>query len=141
MGVFTALAPFYAKPDKCAIIARRETLYIENLNFQHSVAITSDIHNYLILRLMMARDDSRLIALGKRLTSYKMLLLEISLPSREDRHAHIKELAELPGLSEDDDFTEQLCFERGENVSLRDNFVLLAAFTKEKKRVVYRVEI
>lgn len=90
---------------------------------------------------MIASDDSRLIALGKRLTSYKMLLLEMSLPSREDRRTHIKELAELPGLSEDDDFTERLCFEQGENVSLRGNFVLLAAFTKEKKRVVYRVEI
>lgn len=140
-GVFTALAPFNTMPDKCAIVTRCETLYIQSLAAGSSIPITANIRNYSILRIMMACDDKHLFAVGKIRTKYKMLLLEITLPSHRERQISIKERAVLSGLSEDDDFAERLTFEREDDSPRKENLLVLVAFTKQKGRVVYRIRI
>ncbi|KAJ5759042.1 hypothetical protein N7520_006198 [Penicillium odoratum] len=140
VGIFTTLAPFNKVPDACAVVTREEMLHIKSLNPEKLFrSATADIHTYRILKLMMGWDDKRLFAVGKRY--HRMLLLEITMPGLRrnetpiTKEISITELAELPGLSDDDDFTERLSSQGDEK------FILLAALTNDNRRAIYRFRI
>jgi hypothetical protein len=135
VGIFTTLAPFNKVPDACAVITREEMLHIRSLDPESTIqSAAADIHIYRILKLMMGWDDKRLYAVGKRSANHKMLLLEMSMPG-QTRGLLVKELAELPGLSDDDAFSERLYFQ-GEK-----EFILIAALTNDNRRAIYRYQI
>ncbi|KAJ5650893.1 uncharacterized protein N7484_004616 [Penicillium longicatenatum] len=135
VGIFTTLAPFNKVPDACAVITREEMLHIRSLDPESTIqSAAADIHIYRVLKLMMGWDDKRLYAVGKRSANHKMLLLEMSMPG-QTRSLVIKELAELPGLSDDDAFSERL-YSQGEK-----KFILLAALTNDNRRAIYRFRI
>lgn len=83
---------------------------------------------------MMGWDDKRLFAVGKRSANHKMLLLEMTMPGPAKKIL-ITELAELPGLSDDDEYAERLSF------SGEEKFILLAALMNDKRRAIYRFRI
>ncbi|KAJ5994331.1 hypothetical protein N7451_010055 [Penicillium sp. IBT 35674x] len=135
VGIFTTLAPFNKVPDACAVVTREEMLHIRSLDPESRIqSAAADIHTYRVLKLMMGWDDKRLFAVGKRTANHKMLLLEMTMPGRA-RTTLIKELAELPGLSDDDEFAVRLSF-LGE-----EKFILLAALTNDNRRAIYRFRI
>ncbi|KAJ6095506.1 hypothetical protein N7486_006252 [Penicillium sp. IBT 16267x] len=135
VGIFTTLAPFNKVPDACAVVTREEMLHIRSLDPKSTIqSAAADIHTYRVLKLMMGWDDKRLFAVGKRSANHKMLLLEMTMPG-PTKKILIKELAELPGLSDDDEFSERLSF-LGE-----EKFILLAALTNDNRRAIYRFRI
>ncbi|KAJ5547627.1 hypothetical protein N7513_004861 [Penicillium frequentans] len=135
VGIFTTLAPFNEVPDACAVVTREEMLHIRSLDPESRIQpAAADIHTYRVLKLMMGWDDKRLFAVGKRSANHKMLLLEMTMPGPA-KTTLIKELAELPGLSNDDEFAVRLSF-LGE-----EKFILLAALTNDNRRAIYRFRI
>ena len=95
-----------------------------------------DIPNYRILKLMMGWHDERLFAVGTISANHRMLLLDISIPRPgESTPITVHELAQLPGLSYGDEFTERLSDEKGEK------YVLIAALGGANRRTIYRVSI
>lgn len=135
MGIFTTLAPFNEVPDACAVVTREEMLHVRSLDPESKIqSAAADIHTYRVLKLMMGWDDKRLFAVGKRSANHKMLLLEMTMPGPAKKTL-IKELAELPGLSDDDEFAERLSFLG------KEKFILLAALTNDNRRAIYRFRI
>ncbi|KAJ5923408.1 hypothetical protein N7454_008653 [Penicillium verhagenii] len=136
VGIFTTLAPFNKVSDVCAVVTREDTLHIRSLDPVGPIpSVAADIHTYRVLKLMMGWDDKRLFAVGKKAANHKMLLLEMTMPTPRRKETLIKELAELPGLSDDDEFTERLSFQGDEK------FILIAALTNDNRRALYRFRI
>lgn len=82
---------------------------------------------------MMEWNDRILLALGTVSGDQRMLLLKISLPQSEADNVSIKELAQLPGLSYDGEFTERLSTEDG------TKYVLIASVERGGRHVIYKI--
>lgn len=95
-------------------------------------AVQLDIKNYRVLKLIMGRRDEKLYAVGRPLASHRMLLLEITMPRPASTEVSVRELAPLPGLSYDVEFTERLSDEREEN------YVLIASLAGANQRAAIR---
>lgn len=98
-------------------------------------SVEADIHNYRILTLMMGWDGKRLFAIGKKLASHKIILLQMKIPAKANKGVEVTELAAFPDLSDDDDFTVKLS--SGGN----EKFVLLAARIERDQRAIYKIRI
>lgn len=104
-------------------------------DLENKFTIEKDIKNYHILKVMMSRDDERIIALGRHSADHTILLLEIMVPRVATKDIELRELAELPGLSYNDEICERLC-DQGD-----DKFVLLAALMGANQQAIYRIRI
>jgi hypothetical protein len=132
--LFTTFAPFRQKPTTCAIITREKQLHIHDMMVDNLVTpIRKDIKNYRVLKLMMDWDDNRMFALGRPSGSNRMHVLQINVPGSQDDEITITELAQIPGLSEGDQFTEKLSDGGGEK------YLLITALAGPNQCCIYRV--
>jgi len=97
--------------------------------------VQTDIKNYRVLKLMMGWHDEMMFALGRPSASHKMLLLEMTVPRPGAEEVSVRELAQLPGLSYDDEFTVRLSGEQGEK------YILVAALVGANQRAIYRIRL
>jgi hypothetical protein len=98
-----------------------------------TTSITKVIKNYRVHRLMMEWNDRILFALGTASGNQRMLLLKISLPLSDADNVSIKEIAQLPGLSYDAEFTERLSTEND------IKYVLIASVERGSRHVIYKI--
>jgi hypothetical protein len=111
-------------------------LHIQKLaDGDRTIAINKEIKDYEILRLIMEWHDQKIFALGRASVNQKMLLLELTVPRSETEKVSVKELAQLPTLSYDGEFTGQLSDEKG------DKYVLIASIASANRHAIYRVRL
>lgn len=142
-GLFTAFAPFRQDPTTCAVVTREKGLHIQKLTpddtriaIADPVDIHRDIPNYRVRKLLMAWHDDRMFAVGRTSANHKMLLLEMAVPREQTGpHVVIRELAQLPGLSADDEFVVGLSDEEGEQ------YILVAVLAGVNRRAIYRIRL
>ncbi|PFH62082.1 hypothetical protein XA68_15173 [Ophiocordyceps unilateralis] len=105
---FTAFCPFRYEAT-CAVVTREKRFHIQKFaGMDVSRELQKDIPNYRVRRLLMGLyGDNRLFALGTTSASHRMLLLEIQVP-QPDTDMEVRQVAQLPGLSYDDDFSVML---------------------------------
>lgn len=103
---------------------------------EFSPAIQTRINNYRVLKLMMGWDDEKMFALGTPPASHKMLLLEMTIPRSGTDKIYAKELAQLPGLSCDDEFRGMLSDDKSEQ-----RHVLIATLAGANQCAIYRVPL
>ncbi|KAL2816012.1 hypothetical protein BDW59DRAFT_177472 [Aspergillus cavernicola] len=134
--LFTTLAPFRQDPATCALIAREKQLYIQNMIVVCPPApIRKEIKNYRVVKLMIGSNDLKMYALARASASSRLLLLQMTVPQSNDEDISVRELAHLPGLSADDQFTERVW--DGD----MEKCVLIAALVNNSKRAIYRVRL
>ncbi|KAF4585780.1 ankyrin repeat protein [Ophiocordyceps camponoti-floridani] len=127
---FTAFCPFWHEAT-CAVVTREKRFHVQKFaGTDIGREVQKDIPNYRVCRLLMGHCDSRLFALGTMSANHRMLLLEMRVPQPE-ADLEVRQVAHLPGLSYNDEFSEMLWDEGGEG------YILIAALT----RTVYRVAI
>ncbi|KAL2826296.1 kinase-like domain-containing protein [Aspergillus cavernicola] len=132
--LFTCFAPFHRETATCAIVTREKKFHIQNIGAQDLTGpIRRDIKKYRILRLMIGSCDEKMYALARESTNYRMLLLEMTVPRSINDELCPRELAHLPDLSENDQFTERLCD------TDREKCILIAALVGRDQCAVYRV--
>ncbi|KAK3335227.1 kinase-like domain-containing protein [Cercophora scortea] len=159
-GLFTTFIPFRLDPSTCAVVTRQKRLHIQDLRETETPttdpttttttgagveAIHCDIKNYRVLKLMMTSRDDKMYALGTSTASHKILLLEMTVPRRGDVETElggggvggIREVAQLTGLSYNDEFVERLA--EGKTTGEGEGYVLVAALVAQNRRAVYRV--
>lgn len=97
-------------------------------------AIQADIKNYRVHKLMMGENDERMFAVGKRVANHKMLLLELTMPRPGEgaKHVSVKEVAEIPGLAYNDEFTERIFYGQ-------ESYLLLAAIRSGNRCGIYKI--
>lgn len=79
--------------------------------------------------------DNKIFALGTASGNQRMLLLMIQLPLSEADDISIKELAQLPSLSYDGEFTERLSTENGKM------YVLIASVERGNRHAIYKINL
>jgi hypothetical protein len=135
-GLFTTFAPFRQEATTCAVITREKQLHIQNLTEDDPTpAIHKDIRHYQVFKLMRGWHDDKMFALGRPSASHRMLLLEMTVPRSTAEEVSVRELAQLPGLSYNDEFTERVSDEAGEM------YVLIAALAGANQHTIYRVRL
>jgi hypothetical protein len=117
-------------------VAREKRLYIQHLgDDDNTQPIQQDFKRYRIFKLIMSWNDDKMFALGALSANHKIFLLEISVPRAGSVEKPIKELGQLQGLSDNDEFTIRLS--REEN----DNYVLVAGLVSSDRRAIYRIRV
>ena len=84
---------------------------------------------------MMGENDEKIFAVGRRAAHNTMLLLEIAIPTPEDKRISVTELAELPGLRYSDEFAERVVH------SEEDSVVILAALGGADQCRIYKITV
>jgi hypothetical protein len=136
VGLFTTFAPLFQQPSRCAVVTKEKRLYIQGLEEANTaLAIQVDIKSYRLLKLMTGWDKWKMFAIGRHVASHNMILLEVQLPRPGVGDLSIKELAQFPGLSYNDQFVETLGNIQGEK------YVLLAALMSANQRAIFKVQI
>jgi hypothetical protein len=136
VGLFTTFAPLYRQPSRCAVVTKEKRLYIQSLEEEsHVPAIQADIKQYRILKLITGWDKGEMFAIGRHVASHNMILLQVHLPVSGVSDVSITELAQFPGLSYSDQFTEALG-----NIKW-GKYILLAALMSANQRAIYKVKI
>ncbi|KGO36018.1 hypothetical protein PEX1_080440 [Penicillium expansum] len=132
VGLFTTFATSLQKPHVCVLVTREKQLHIQSLAQEdHTPAIKFDIKNYRVLKLMMDKNDDKILAVGRRAAHHTMLLLEIAMPPQATKIS-VTELAEIPGLTHSDEFTERVVHGEEESV------VILAALMGANQCRIYK---
>ncbi|KAK0630326.1 hypothetical protein B0T17DRAFT_636267 [Bombardia bombarda] len=135
-GLFTTFVPFHLEAATCAVVTREKRLHIQNLMPNSSTtAFHKDIKNYRILKLMMEANDEKMLALGTTSANHKLVLFELTVPRSDTDEVCMRELAQLPGLSYNDEFTERL------SDGTDEKYVLIAALVAANRRAIYRVRL
>ncbi|KAK3381856.1 hypothetical protein B0H63DRAFT_435372 [Podospora didyma] len=135
-SLLTTFAPFHNDPATCAVITRENCLHIQNLTESEPIPpIHKGLKNYRVLKLIMDWHDDKMFALGTTPLNQRLLLLELTVPRSEAEKVDIRELAQLPGLSHNDEFTVRLSDEAGEK------YILVAALVGANRRAIYRARL
>lgn len=79
----------------------------------------------------MDKNDDKILAVGRRAAHHTMLLLEIAMPPQATKIS-VTELAEIPGLTHSDEFTERVVHGEEESV------VILAALMGANQCRIYK---
>ncbi|KAF0320827.1 ankyrin repeat protein [Colletotrichum asianum] len=133
--LFTALSELHSETS-CVVVSRERHLY--RLDFPN--ALSSDrpsqlhkiIDKYRILKIMVNKKDEKLLAFGTKRASHRIILLEISMPNTKDP-VGVKELVQLPGLSDYDEFTVRL-------VDVEANrHVLVASLVEGNRHAIHKI--
>lgn len=82
---------------------------------------------------MMGESDERMFAVGRRVANHKMLLLEMTMPRPGVNHISVREVAEIPGLAYNYEFTERIFYGQEES------YVLLAAIMSGNRCGIYKI--
>ncbi|KAL3481350.1 hypothetical protein BJX99DRAFT_271288 [Aspergillus californicus] len=134
--LFTTFCPFYQRSMTCAIVTREKQLHIRDMAIGETTrSIRKDIKKYRILRLMMGSRDDRMYALARESTSYRILLLRVTVPQSNGDQLSLTELAHLPGLSGDDQYSVKL------NDIDSEKRILVAALVGDNKCAIYQVRL
>ncbi|QQK43247.1 Serine/threonine-protein kinase STK [Penicillium digitatum] len=135
VGLFTTFATFLQKPHVCVLVTREKQLHIQSLAQEDLLpSIQYDIKNYRVIKLMMAKNDDKLFAVGRRAAHHTMLLLEIAIPPQATRSS-VTELAEIPGLKYSDEFAERIVHGEEESV------VILAVLMGANQCRIYKITV
>ncbi|RCI08828.1 hypothetical protein L249_4821 [Ophiocordyceps polyrhachis-furcata BCC 54312] len=127
---FTTFCPF-RHGATCAVVTHDKRLHIQKFDQSDGKGdVEKVIPKYRVRRLLIG-DDNRIYALGTTEVSSRMLLLELKVQHLEEELA-VLEMGNLPGLTNDEDFSEMLCDEEE-----YDKYILVAALT----RTIYKVAI
>ncbi|KGO69019.1 hypothetical protein PITC_078440 [Penicillium italicum] len=136
VGLFTTFTTSLQNPDLCVLVTREKQLHIQSLAKENTKsAIKFDINNYRVLKLMMDKHGDKMFAVGRRAAHHTMLLLEIPMPGSQETKISVIELAEIPGLTYSDEFSER--FVHGEEEST----VILAALMGANKCRIYKITV
>lgn len=140
-GLFTAFTAFRQQPATCAFISRQKHLHIQDLQKPRTNDVQHLIKSYRILKLVMDCDDRKMFALGTHLGKSQVYLLELTVPQSETGKVPVRELAVLPGLSQDDEFTLVLSYNPQQPSEGGEKYILIAALATTSPRWVYRIPL
>ncbi|KAL2881517.1 hypothetical protein SGCOL_003084 [Colletotrichum sp. CLE4] len=92
------------------------------------------IENYRLLRVMIDPSDDTVFALGSRAGGGCILVLEIARPETRDP-VIIRELVQIPGLSENDEFTGTIVGNDG------NRHILITALVGANRHAVFKIDL
>ncbi|KAK1638668.1 kinase-like domain-containing protein [Colletotrichum phormii] len=138
-SLFTTFAGLHQQAA-CVIVSRESQLFTvdPHANTSHVQARRSRypkiIENYRLLRVMIDPSDDTIFALGSRADGGCILVLEIARPETRDPVV-IRELAQLPGLSENDEFTGTIVGNDG------NRHILITALVGANRHAVFKIDL
>ncbi|KXH26963.1 serine/threonine protein kinase [Colletotrichum nymphaeae SA-01] len=136
-SLFTTFAGLHQQAA-CIIVSRETRLFIVDLLANPSGSPTRrsryprNIEEYRLLRVVVDQNDDTTFALGTKRDGGRIRLLEITIP--ETRHSvTVRELAQLPSLSENDEFTGTIVGDGG------NRHILVTALVGPSRHAVFKI--
>jgi hypothetical protein len=118
----------------CVVVTREKQLNIQDLATEGTTApIQRDIKQYRLLKLLINSRDDKLYAVARQPINYRLLLVELTLPRSTEDKLRFTELACLPDLAKDDQFTQRLREVEG------GGCILIASLVGSGRPAIHRV--
>ncbi|KAK1498300.1 Sec34-like family protein [Colletotrichum tamarilloi] len=138
-SLFTTFAGLHQQAT-CIIVSRETRLFTVDLLANSSNSPTrrsrypNNIEGYRILRVMVNQNNDAIFALGIKRDGGRIRLLEIVIPEM-GRPVSVRELAQLPSLSEDDEFTGNIVGDDG------SRHILVTALVGPSRHAVFEINL
>jgi len=128
-GLFTSFAP-HRQTKACTVLSQEKEIITQSLDTPQRVQ--HRIGGYQLLKILMSKEDDRIICFGTREANYDLWLLVISLP-KPRRSIKVEEIEKLPGIDPSSEFSASI-FQADSNSDL---YVLVASLDGR----IYQVKI